>query len=159
MNSRATARQVREHFHTWVSQSLAGRLPRNLATKIDDLDWTGATSTPRYEYCLFVDSLCLESLDQPALHFPVVKLLCRDWTDPLSPQDRQSALVHTGFHDGVTEYYEEDVGWMYMPVSEYVDWYARLHDLVNGWDGTYVRPPYIYGFEEEEELPGAWRRG
>jgi hypothetical protein len=132
-------------------------LPRNSATKIGDLDWTGATSTPRYEYCLFVDSLCLESLEQPALNFPVVKLLCRDWTDPLSPQDRQSVLIHPGFRDGITEYYDEGVGWMCMPVSAYVDWYARLHGI-NGWEGTHVRPPYIYGFETEDELPGAWRR-
>lgn len=87
----------------------------------------------------------------------MVKLLCRDWTDPLSPQDRQNALVYPGFHDGVTEYYEEDVGWMYLPVSEYVDRYARLHDT-HGWETTYVRPPYIFGFEEEDGLAGAWRR-
>lgn len=51
----------------------------------------------------------------------MVKLLCKDWKDPLSSEVRQSAVVHPRFHDGVTEYDEEDVGWMYMPVSVYVE--------------------------------------
>lgn len=156
ITSRATSHQVRDSFKTWVPLNLASRLPRDSQTKIEDLDWTGATSTPRYEYCLIIDSLCLESLDHPGPNFPVVKLLCRDWTNPLDPQERQSTLVYPGFHDGVTEYPEEDVGWMYMPVSEYVDWYARLHGI-NGWEDTYVRPPYIYGLGEGDAVPGAWR--
>lgn len=88
----------------------------------------------------------------------VVKLLCRDWTGFLSQQDRQGAIVCPGFHDGITDDYEEDLGWMYMPVPEYVNWYAMLHDI-NGWECTYVRPPYIYGFEKEDGLPGAWGKG
>lgn len=68
-------------------------------------------------------------------------------------------MVYPGFHDGVTEYHEEDVGWMYMPVSEYVNWYGRLHDSINGWDGTYVRPPYLYGYVIEDDYIGSWRRG
>lgn len=85
-----------------------------------------------------------------------MKLLCKDWADPLSPEERKNAVVHPGFHDGVTEYDEEDVGWMYMPVAEYVDWYVRLSGL-QGWEDTYVRPPYIDGSEREDQLPGAWR--
>lgn len=87
----------------------------------------------------------------------MVKLLDRSWTDPLSPKDRQNALIYPGFHDGITEDWEEDVGWMYLSVLEYVDRYAELHDIFC-WDGTYVRPPYISGFETEDGLVGAWRR-
>lgn len=44
-----------------------------------------------------------------------------------------------------------------MPVAEYVDRYDQLGDR-NGWENTYVRPPYIDGSEKEDELLGAWRR-
>ena len=60
------------------------------------------------------------------------------------------------FHDGFTEYEEEDVGWMYMPVDAYVDLYTNLQ--VDGWD-NYVRPPYtLYAFGDESKLVGHWRR-
>lgn len=157
LDSGATSHQLRDHFQTWAPDNLAARLADAPETIIDDLDWTGVTTTPRYQYCLFVDSLCLESLDPPGLSFPVVKLLCRDWTDALTPEERQSARVYPGFDDGVTEYDKEDVGWMYMPVAEYVDRYDQLGDR-NGWENTYVRPPYIDGSEKEDELLGAWRR-
>ncbi|KAI7778282.1 hypothetical protein LA080_002390 [Diaporthe eres] len=125
----ATSYQVREHFNSWVAQSLANRLSPNSVTTIEDLGWTNTTNTPRYEYCLVVDSLCLESLDHPSLISPVVKLVDKNWGDPLSPQERQSAQVYPGFHDGITEEWEEDVGWMYLSIIEYVERYAELHDL------------------------------
>lgn len=40
------------------------------------------------------EPLCLECLNQPALNFIVVKLFCRNWTNPLGPRDTQSTLVH-----------------------------------------------------------------
>lgn len=84
----------------------------------------------------------------------MVKLVDKNWGDPLSPQERQSAQVYPGFHDGITEEWEEDVGWMYLSIIEYVERYAELHDIF-AWDGTYVRPPYIHGCETEEGLVGA----
>lgn len=61
--------------------------------------------------------MCLESLDQYGMYYPVVKILDRNWTDYLSPQERQSAVVYPGMHDGITEDWEEDVGRMYLPVT------------------------------------------
>lgn len=92
------------------------------------------------------------------MYLPVVKILDRYWTDYLSPEERQSAVVYPGYHDGITDDWEEDVGWMYLTATEYVERYAQLHtDL--GWDVPYVRAPYVTGFETEEGLVGAWRPG
>jgi hypothetical protein len=118
------------------------------------VDWVYATSTPRYEYCLVVDDICLESVEHPGVNSPVVKLLCKDWESPFPPEERDYA-VPAPFHDGATEYEEEDVGWMYMPLQEYL---YKYHWLGKGdWDEQYVRPPYIDGTETESEVVGHWR--
>ncbi|KAH8126559.1 hypothetical protein LI328DRAFT_131475 [Trichoderma asperelloides] len=151
----ATSHQVRDHFQSWVPKNLEDRV-RLGATNLDDnVDWLYATSTPRYKYCLFVDDICLESVDQPGSHRPAVKLLCKDWESPYPPEERNYS-VPAPFHDGATEYDEEDVGWMYMPL----DYYIHKYDVLGkcDWDDQYVRPPYIEGFENEETFIGHWRQ-
>ncbi|KAI0406598.1 putative muramidase [Xylaria palmicola] len=150
----ATTHAVRDHFHQWVPQDIQSRLPEGSTASAEDLESSGATSSPRYEYCLLVDDLCLESLDYPSLNSPIVKLVARHW-GPLDEVERQ-APIHPDFHDGQTEYAEEDVGWMYMPVRYCLDRYDAL--IRSDWEDVYMRPPYIEGNETEDEFPGHWRR-
>ncbi|KAI8949279.1 putative muramidase [Xylaria longipes] len=149
----ATTHAVRDHFLQWVPKDLQSRLSESSKASVEDLELTGATSCPRYECCVLIDDLCLESLDYPNMNSPVVKLVWRRW-GPLD-QDERQAPIYPGFHDGQTEYYEEDVGWMYMPVRYYLDRYDALGYW--DWDDVYVRPPYIEGDETEDEIPGHWR--
>ncbi|UKZ70680.1 uncharacterized protein TrAtP1_011653 [Trichoderma atroviride] len=155
----ATSHQVREHFQSWVPKNLEDRIrPDAVDFKKDkcwDIDWLRATSTPRYEYCLFADDICLESVDQPGLDLPVVKILWKDWESPWSPEE-MSRPVPAPFHDGVTEYWEEDVGWMYMPLLDYVGNYHVLGKCF--WEDQYVRPPYMDGSEDETNFVGYWRK-
>jgi hypothetical protein len=102
-----------------------------------------------------VDDLCLESADHLGVTSPVVKLLRKNWESPFLPQERDYA-VQVPFHDDFTEYEEEDVGWMYMPLQEYLHKYDLLGK--DDWDDQYARPPYIDGTEDESEFAGHWRQ-
>lgn len=153
--SGATSHQVRDHFQSWVPKNLEDRTRPDGTYSEDYVGWLRATSTPRYKYCLFADDICLESVDQPGHDMPTVKILCKDWESPYLPEER-NYTVPAPFHDGATEYDEEDVGWMYMPVHDYIDKYDLLGKW--DWDDQYVRPPYINGFEDEKSFVGHWRQ-
>ncbi|KAM0523146.1 hypothetical protein ACHAPE_001638 [Trichoderma viride] len=158
--SGATSHQVREHFQSWVPKNLEDRVRPDAANLEDNMGWLGlqyATSTPRYEYCLFADDICLESMDQSGYDMPVVKILPRDWESSLSPEE-MSQPVPAPYHDGVTEYWEEDVGWMYMPLNDYMDKYDLLGRVSTDWYDQYVRPPYMWGGEDETNFVGHWRK-
>ena len=147
---------MREHFNAWAPESLRSRLRPDTTCTIEDIGHTGVDTTPRYLYCLVVDEICLESLEYPFPgSCPAVKLVLGDWQSPWSPEEKLQEICEP-FHDGFTEYDEEDVGWMYMPVDSYVDLYTNLQ--VDGWD-NYVRPPYtLHTFGDESKLVGHWRR-
>ncbi|KAG5951735.1 hypothetical protein E4U53_002384 [Claviceps sorghi] len=150
----ATSHDVRHHFQSWVAEELEARLRPDATDLEADATWLRASSTPRYLYCLFADDICLESMAHPGVNSPVVKILDRNW-GPLGPDER-NYTVAAPFHDGTTEYLEEDVGWMYMPLADYMwkyEWLAR-----DDWDSMYVRPPYIDGTEEESDMVGHWRK-
>ncbi|KAM0461429.1 hypothetical protein ACHAPV_004134 [Trichoderma viride] len=125
----ATSHQVREHFQSWSAKSLEDRLRPGVTDLEYELDWVFAKSTPRYKYCLFADDICLESMDQSGCDMPVVKILCKDWECPWSPEE-MSRPVPAPYHDGVTEYDEEDVGWMYMPLNFYTERWFRERNKV-----------------------------
>lgn len=109
----------------------------------------------RLNFPLFVDDICLESLVH--MDLPVVKILYKQWGN-LSPGER-NYKIDPDWHDGVTEEEEEDVGWTYMSVVDYVDMYDRFEWVYTGiWHDTYTRPPQMmdyYGYREM--LPGFWR--
>ena len=153
--SGASINEVRTHFHIWVSESLKSRLKLGAASAAKDLAMRRATSTPRYEYCLVVDEICLESLDYPLPgKSPVVKLVCRDWEMYLTPEQMLKDTPWP-YHADITEYDEEDVGWMYMSLDNYMDYYTDLQ--ASDWDDVYRRPPYIDGSEDETNMIGDWR--
>ncbi|KAI0540463.1 putative muramidase [Xylaria digitata] len=152
--SGATHHDVRDYFLQWVPKDLQSRLSKNSKAGVKDLEMLGVADCPRYECCILIDDLCMESLDYPRFNSPVFKLVWRKWGP--ATQDERQAPIHPDFHDGQTEYLEEDVGWMYMPVRYYIDIYDRLGHM--DWEDVYVRPPYILGNETEDSFPGHWRR-
>ncbi|KAG6064412.1 hypothetical protein E4U32_000237 [Claviceps aff. humidiphila group G2b] len=162
----ASIDQARCHFRSWIPENIKSRL-RPEATDLDDITYKHLVDmTPRYKYCLYVDDLCIESLDQDDFQCPVVRILDEDW-EPLTPEERKElgeneifgficdGTTPAPFHDGLTDYLEENVGWMYMPVTSYLDRYFKLMEV--DWHAQYVRPPYIEGFEDESNFIGHWR--
>lgn len=152
----ATSHEIRDHFNGWV----AGELPR-IVTGSDILQRLQENSSdnlgpeavlgPQWNFCVFVDDICLESLDH--MTFPVVKVLYKQW-GPLEPHERDYK-IHPWWEDGVTEIDEEDVGWMYIDICSYVDLYNRLDESWK-WHDVYLRPPYMIGLEDSE-FPAFWR--
>lgn len=138
-----------------MPKNLEARLRPDTKCTISDVSYLSVDITPRYKYCLVVDEICLESVEHPEGLGPVVKLVCRDWECPWSPEEKRQG-VQPPFHDGITEYDDEDVGWMYMPLLFYMDKYENLHD--GCWGDMYVRPPFIDGTEDETNMVGHWRR-
>ncbi|KAG6107958.1 hypothetical protein E4U31_008004 [Claviceps sp. LM219 group G6] len=167
----ASMDQARAHFRSWIPENIKSRL-RPEATDLDDITYKYlADMTPRYKYCLYVDDLCIESLDQDDVDCPVVKILDKDW-EPYTPEDIKELEESEGlgvigdgttpapFLDGLTDDLKEDVGWMYMPVVSYLDNPSGLPILLvkDEWYEQYVRPPYIDGWgENESTFIGHWR--
>ncbi|KAG5986780.1 hypothetical protein E4U52_008281, partial [Claviceps spartinae] len=160
--------QVRAHFRSWIPENINSRL-RPEATDLDDITYKHlAGMTPRYKYCLYVDDLCIESLDQDETDSDclAVKILDKDW-EPYTPEDIKELEESEGlgvigdgttpapFLDGLTDDLKENVGWMYMPVMFYLEKYFML--VKDEWDEQYVRPPYIYGWEDGGRFIGQWR--
>lgn len=154
--SGATTHDVRYHFLEWAPRALEARLKPGVST--DALSMIDTTDTARYKFCLMVDEICLESLDhdQENMNWPVVKVINCDW-GPLSLEERQYE-IHPDYHDGETDDWEEEVGWMYLPVHQYVEWYDLLSESWQDWWEFYVRPPYIDRTETSDELVGSWRK-
>ncbi|KAL4976407.1 hypothetical protein BDW66DRAFT_134907 [Aspergillus desertorum] len=117
----------------------------------------------RYNFCLFVDEICLESLDETPRR-PVVKILLKDSEKP-TPEDYHSNVYSLcakhGYEDGITNDPEEDVGWMYMEVYNYVEWFNRFVEPWN-WVDWYRRPPHLADYASlpglNSMLPGGWRK-
>lgn len=79
--SGAMTDEVRDHFRSWVKGDVRARLRSGSTLDPESAsDWSRWMNviewTPRYNYCLYEDEICLESLD----HYlsPVVKMICLD---------------------------------------------------------------------------------
>ncbi|RMJ20770.1 hypothetical protein PHISP_08360 [Aspergillus sp. HF37] len=153
----STSHEIRDHFNVWVADQLpqvvAGpNILQRLHENSSDTLGPEAVLGQRWNFCVFVDDICLESLDHMTL--PVVKLLYKQW-GPLEPHER-NYKVHPWWEDGTTEIDEEDVGWMYIDICSYVDSYNRLDESWK-WHDEYLRPPSMVGLEDSES-PGFWRK-
>ncbi|KAG6116884.1 hypothetical protein E4U13_001562 [Claviceps humidiphila] len=160
----ASIDQVRDHFRSWIPDNVKSRLRPGVTSLRDNGYKCLVDMTPRYQVCLYVDDLCIESLDQDHADCPVVKILDKDWV-PYSPEEikiiketeglADDATTPAPFHDGLTDDWEENVGWMYMPVASYLETYFTL--VKWDWVDIYVRPPYIDWTEDESTFIGNWR--
>ncbi|CAH0046878.1 unnamed protein product [Clonostachys solani] len=156
--------QVRHHFNDWAVDELQRNWSPGTRPPSKDalLNATGNTdyldqSGPRYNFCLFIDDVCLESLDKMAI--PVVKLINRRWTQGGERQQKSDADDgNPGWEGGVTNNEFEDVGWMYVHVCDYVDVQSQLEDGDN-WADVYVRPPLMRFETEFKDAHGFWRYG
>ncbi|GES63342.1 hypothetical protein ATEIFO6365_0007002900 [Aspergillus terreus] len=153
----ATSHMVRDNVQSWVSSQLSAVLedseqrksPVNGGESSIDVEMTLGT---RYNFCLFVDNIALESLDRMSL--PVIKLLCR--FSGIRGPDERNYVVHPDYEDGETAEEHEDVGWMYTCVVDYCDIYTRLVES-SDWYEEYCRPPWLK-LCDEDEFPGFWRK-
>ncbi|KAL2837238.1 hypothetical protein BJY01DRAFT_221173 [Aspergillus pseudoustus] len=152
-----TSHIVRDHFQSWVSRELGDVLqdpaqrkrPVHSRDGVELMDVELGLAT-RYNFCLFVDDICLESLDH--MSCPVVKVLCR-FSGARGPDERDY-IVHPEYEDGETDDEEENVGWMYTSVVDDCETYVRLVEA-NDWYDEYCRPPWLK-FYDEDEFPGFW---
>ncbi|KAJ5481565.1 hypothetical protein N7475_000377 [Penicillium sp. IBT 31633x] len=161
----ATSHEVRDHFHGWVAEQLPKvvdtpetlqRIFEAYSKQEDPIVGPEYGFGARHNLALFVDDICLESLVH--MRHPVVKIMYKQWAD-LRPEER-NYKIHPDWHDGTTEDGDEDVGWMYTSVIEYVDTY-NLFEQVNMaiWHDEYFRPPCMLDyFYDEERQPGFWRK-
>ncbi|KAL1852843.1 hypothetical protein Daus18300_012006 [Diaporthe australafricana] len=162
----ARVRDVRRRLAVWAAEELrrnlregGGQPPVEGAARRADMDGPGYFAGTRYNYCLLIDGVCLESLDRMAS--PVVKLVKKNFAgegEGGGEDGSSGAVAHSGWEDGVTDCEEEDVGWMYLPVADYVDCCNQLHDPEFWHDGYYVRPPLTFLDRNIASAPGFWRR-
>lgn len=160
----AASRDVRARFTQWAAEELRRNwqsvesAPDEEHARKADSDGPGYFSGTRYNYCLQVDDICLESLEHMAS--PVVKLVRKVWEGG-QEEDTVAAAAEI-YHDGqgVEEgsMEEEDVGWMYLPVRDYVECCNQLHDVEFWDDGYYVPPPFTFLDRSRAHAPGFWRR-
>ncbi|KAJ6177373.1 hypothetical protein N7485_004287 [Penicillium canescens] len=145
----ATSHEIRDHFNAWV----VDQLPQVVASPAvlerlrsdNSTDQLGPEYSlgARYNFCLFVDDFCLESIkyiNDPNFD-PMVKVLSGSWGN-LTPREREYQ-IHPDWHDGETDDEFEMVGWMYIPMETYVWWYDALEEPAD-WDRHYLRPPMMF---------------
>lgn len=160
----ATSHEVRDHFHGWVAEQLPKvvdtpetlrRILESHSEKESEFPGPEYGFGARFNLALFVDDICLESLDH--MRDPVVKIMYKQWGD-LGPE--RNYEIDPEWHDGKTDEEEEDVSWMYMSVSDYVSKYDRFawtHMAL--WHDEYLRPPQMLEYFSDETMqPGFWRK-
>ncbi|KLJ12566.1 hypothetical protein EMPG_12394 [Blastomyces silverae] len=149
----ASSHVVRDHFNRFVQNEM-DKLPKlpESEREEEELLRKKIASATRYNFCLFVDDISLESMKH--MPEPVIKLLCREW-GPLPVQEGEYT-VHPDFEDGKTADEKEDVGWRYIYVLSCFEFYDKLHGP-GKWALHYERPPY-WSCQSIHEVPGFWRR-
>ncbi|EGE01158.1 hypothetical protein TEQG_00210 [Trichophyton equinum CBS 127.97] len=141
----ATSHDIRDHFTSWVFNTVP-----YITIKVPTESELQLTL---YNYCLFVDDLCLESVEH--METPVVKLLGKHF-GARDPEDRDYT-IHPDYEDGETDMEEEDVGWMYLKVDGYAEMYNALEED-EWWYELYRRPPLLSYFTLAPQNPGFWRK-
>lgn len=150
----ADSHSIRQVFHEWVAEDLPPRLrePDKYVILYDEggINHPWYFAPPRWNFCLLVDEICLQSMDHPRRRGTVVKLVhtafpggeCEDiaeeWEDG-ETDDPSEDDIAVEWEDGETDDPWEDVGWTYIYASEHVDWYERLQ-RAHDWHEWYERP-------------------
>ncbi|EUC49057.1 hypothetical protein COCMIDRAFT_2120 [Bipolaris oryzae ATCC 44560] len=154
---------ARRAFRAWVANDLPQRLRGSYLEELGGLtqvrekllsnDAHNAPGTthpaslvpPRWKYCIFVDQDCLRSVakgpEEPELKDPAMKILTTDWE-----RDEVEVPIEEFTRDwdgGETNDDAEEVGWMYMDMTDYVTVYDRLTGTF-AWEEYYQRPYKSY---------------
>jgi hypothetical protein len=128
--------------HTQVRDKLLSNDPHTAPNTIHP----ASLVPPRWQYCIFVDEDCLRSLDKgpedPELKDPVLKILTTDWE--LEEVEVPTEEFTRDWEGGETDDGAEEVGWMYMDMSDYVATYDRLTSSAFSWHELYERPYKSY---------------
>ena len=159
----ATPERVRKHFNKWVPEELKRNwreppMPDKLFSKVQlgertELDHTGV----RYNFCLLIDDICLESLDENLSGLPVAKLVSKH--EPYVEDMEYEEETSCPWEGGMTDNEFENVGWMYKKVCDYVHIHDQLQQPDDFYDEAYYRrPPLLECGDEFERAPGYWRR-
>ncbi|CAN9199103.1 unnamed protein product [Alternaria alternata] len=156
--------KIREHFDSWAVDELQRnwRADREPATKDEITGAAGSTdylhhAGSRYNFFLLVDDICLESIEM--MDEPVFKLVKRNWAPDSEGDEAEEDEEDEKFdwEGGETNSDHEDVGWMYVDTSDYVDVQDQLQEG-DCWPELYVRPPLMRWEYDVNRAPGFWRR-
>lgn len=154
---------ARRAFRAWVAADLPQRLRDECLEEFGGLTQVRAkllsndeynapnkihpTSTvpPRWQYCIFVDQDCLRSVEKgpedPDMQDPALKILTTYW-EPEEEGEPTEEFTRD-WDGGETDDGGEEVGWMYMDMTDYVAVYDRLNDTF-AWHEYYERPYKSY---------------
>jgi hypothetical protein len=154
---------ARRAFRAWVAADLPQRLRDDCLEELGGLsqvrdkllsnDAHNAPNTthpasivpPRWQYCIFVDQDCLRSVEKgpedPKLKDPALKILTTDWE--LQEVEVPTEEFTRDWDGGETDDGAEEVGWMYMDMTDYVAVYDRL-TRAYAWQEYYERPYKSY---------------
>ncbi|KEQ94433.1 hypothetical protein AUEXF2481DRAFT_275991 [Aureobasidium subglaciale EXF-2481] len=135
----ASVADIREQFRSWTQTAV-----------LSEQGVQEAGLSPRYRYCILVDSEALEScVSSPAP--PDSDEDNQGWVKVI---DKNFPLVHpllkkrkeeSGYEeiDGITE---KHVGWVKCPYTSVMTEYYRLFRDLNGYMVSYRRPPAVIGY-------------
>jgi len=143
----ADKHMVRQHFRTWAASNEAQAEQPNMRLK--NKDGSVLEATPRYTFCLHVDTAALESvvgLSGPLImdnHGKAyVNMIDVSWR--YGVVDKTSGENYDSEEEEEVEGYRcHDVGWM--KVAVHTLWVFVYHSLLDTslYDNIYTRPPHI----------------
>ncbi|KFX98787.1 hypothetical protein O988_04211 [Pseudogymnoascus sp. VKM F-3808] len=127
----ASRDQLRQHFHSWVTEAKTSEQPRDVDGKNYDL-------AARYQFFVYVDEAVLRAtIDADLNNYAVCGLVnfVRCWDIDLDPEWREEAREYTDQEDG-------DEGWMQI-VGDMVGpcFYEVIGGNTENWYAFYTPPP------------------
>ncbi|EUC27405.1 hypothetical protein COCCADRAFT_111795 [Bipolaris zeicola 26-R-13] len=159
-SSGAAAYAARRAFRAWVADDLPQQLPDNYLEELGGLtqfreqllintkhhaDNPLSIMPPRWRYCIFVDQHCLRSLEggpkEPELKDPALKILTTDWDGEVTEVPAEKFTED--WDGGETNDDHEDVGWMWIDMTDYAPKYTQLTSAF-GWEEYHERPQRDY---------------
>ncbi|KAG4436280.1 hypothetical protein IFR05_008220 [Cadophora sp. M221] len=116
----ASVSTIRAHFKVWASNDLQTRLLPGVECPTSEISHPGPDRTPRYSSFLALDENEMIQIDQGASKWPSIKLISSQW-DYMSLES-----THPLFFAGGEDLDEDDGGWYYVQLTDYLDTYIGL---------------------------------